>query len=91
MESPVLTAKEAMAFLKRGRTWLTEHADEIGCVRKNGLLYFYVRDLEAWLARDYRPPTHAQARQSTWSVLVSGTAINPLTGLPYGTPLEPSA
>lgn len=93
--SELLTAQEAMAAIKCSRSYLSEHADEIGCVRRGGRLLFYRADLERWNERHYRPgqpkaepsdPT--PMRRPTKPVAgIPGSLVgrnNPVTGKPYG-------
>lgn len=49
-DSPVMTFREACAYLKRGRTWLKQRADQIGCIRDGGRLAFFRDDLDQWLS-----------------------------------------
>lgn len=51
VESPLLTAREAMAYLRRGRTFMTEHAAELGARRVGSRLMFARTDLDSYLER----------------------------------------
>lgn len=87
--SPLMTAQEAMSYLRRSRAWLTRHADEIGVVRDGGRLLFYRRDLDAYLARNYVQPKVLRVVDVTperrpAKRLPKLTGINPVTGVPYG-------
>ena len=86
IQSPLLTAREAMTYLRKSRPWITRHADELGCVRDGGRLYFFQRDLDAYLARCYvRPRAELVPHERRRPVrLVTGAGTNPVTGLPWG-------
>jgi excisionase family DNA binding protein len=86
VESPLLTRAEACAYLKRGRTWLAEHADEIGAVRDGRTVLFRRADLDAWIERHTIRPAGAPEpmRRARPSVVVPSGRINPISGLPYG-------
>lgn len=88
VQSPLLTAAESMAYLRKSRAWLTRHADEIGCVRDGGRLYFRLTRLDAWIARHEVVPVGAPTAMAV-ERRVSGRAgigrINPFTGEPYKT------
>jgi hypothetical protein len=84
--APRLTARDAMAYLKRSRSWLTKHADEIGYVRDGRNLFFYQADLDAWNRRHYRLPRADDATPVYRPEPVpfgDGGEINPFTGVPY--------
>jgi len=85
--SPLLTAREAMEYLRvKSRSYLTEHADEIGVVRRGGRIYFRLEDLEAWDRRHYVAPTVAATEPTSIRASrpnVSGR-MNPLDGKPFG-------
>ena len=49
--TPLLSAQEAMAVLGVGRTFLTEHAAELGGRKVGRLLKFATADLAAYLER----------------------------------------
>lgn len=84
-DSPVLTLREAGAYLKRGRTWMLAHADEIGVIRDGGRLAFLRADLDGWLAR------HRTVKADVIVIPTSITTRRPskpqrisrLTGLPF--------
>lgn len=88
--SPLMTAKEAMAYLRKSRAWLTRHADEVGCVRDGGRLYFRLTRLDDWIARhEVVPPAAIEdTRRGRSGVRRAPTAglgpTNPVTGLPWG-------
>jgi hypothetical protein len=92
MDSPLLTRKEAMSYLRKGRTWMTEHADEIGVVRMEGRVHFKRSDLDAYIERHYRrtaptpvPVTQASPpRRSRLLDSLPPETINPFTGRPIG-------
>jgi hypothetical protein len=50
VSSPLLTAREAMAYLRCGRSFLHQHADEIGVIRYPGKLLFATADLDRYIA-----------------------------------------
>lgn len=90
MQSPLMTAKEAMAYLRKSRAWLTRHADEIGCVRDGGRLYFRITRLDAWIAaHEVVPPQplegrRRQSRPAPPHPRAGLGPINPVTGLAWG-------
>lgn len=86
IDSPVLTFKEAMAYLKRGETWLRQHKAEIGYVG-TGRPMFERAALDAWLARNRVAPEVEPERapyQPKPLVFPGSTRINPLDNKPYG-------
>jgi hypothetical protein len=85
--SHLLTAKEAAAYLRRSRSWLTPHAEEIGVVRMDGRLLFRLADLERFVARHHAPPVGvkpepAPRKPARPSMLPTG--MNPVTRRPFG-------
>lgn len=92
MTSPILTLREACAYLKRGRSWLLEHADEIGVIRSGagGKLSFRQADLDAWLTSHRVQKVAAQPAEPTPIRTVRSsqrTGLNPVTKAAWsGTP-----
>lgn len=88
--SPVLTLREACAYLRRGRTWMKANADAIGVVRDGGPLLFKQADLDAWLERHrvqegprvVTLPARPAPRTNVPEHLRG--RINPVTRRPYG-------
>jgi hypothetical protein len=85
--SPLLTFAEAMAYLKRGRSWLKANADRIGVIRDGGKLAFLREDLDRYIAskrvqtEPVQPagPTPIRARPA----VQHRHKTNPLTGHPW--------
>jgi hypothetical protein len=75
-----------MAHLRCGRSYLTLHADEIGCVRRGGRLLFFEADLDRFNERHYRRPqvTPVVVPQRRHAPIPGPERINPLTKRPYG-------
>lgn len=93
-ESPVLTFREACAYLKRGSTWLKGHADEIGAIRDGGRIAFLKSDLDAWFTRHRATPkTEAAPTPITAprQVRQHDSPLNPVTRLPWGVLPAPAA
>lgn len=88
VRSPLLTFAEAMAYLKRGRSWLKANADRIGVIRDGGKLAFLREDLDRYIAskrvqtEPVQPagPTPIRARPA----VQHRHANNPLTGHSWG-------
>lgn len=83
----LLTVAEARRVLRCGRSWLYEHADEIGHVRLGTRLRFRRSDLEAYAARNYMPPKGLRvvdAPKRVGRTLTLPNRLNPLTGVRYG-------
>lgn len=86
--SPLLTAREAMAFLRCGRTFLTEHRAELGGIKRGGNLMFDRAGLQAYLDRQRIQAPDAERVESLTVVAPAPTPIrkygigptNPLTG-----------
>lgn len=57
IESPVLTFREAMAYLNVTEAWLRRKRGEraIPCVKVGHLTHFYKTDLDAYLESRYEP------------------------------------
>lgn len=80
----LLTAREAQAYLRCGRSYLTAHADEIGVVRRGGRLLFKAADLDRWNERHYQPPTMpVPAPRKVVTPTRLPDRVNPLTGRNY--------
>jgi hypothetical protein len=92
VDAPGLWAPEACRYLRRSREWLRLHADEIGYASRNGRKWFLLRDLDAYLAGDYRPPkAEADRRARPRPVLIGQPGrINRFTGQPVGAPPTPA-
>lgn len=95
IDSPVLTFKEACAYLKRGSTWLKLHADEIPAVRDGGRIAFLLTDLDAYLAR-HRTQTQAKQeptpiRRAAPDTTQHRHATNPVSKAPWTAAPPPRA
>lgn len=86
IDSPVLTFKETMAYLKRGSSWLKKNADRIGVVRDGGKLSFLRADLDAYLARNRTQTQPEAAPRSIQSARRKHDGISVLTGRPFRSP-----
>jgi len=88
IESPVLTAREAAAYLKVARSFLTAHLSEISHTRAGRDLRFMAADLDAYLARGRKHPMVAAeptpARRSAPPLRPRRDGINKVTGKPWG-------
>ena len=73
-ESPLLTLREACSYLRRGQSWVREHANEIGVIRDGGKLLFLESDLIAWTA--------SHRVQEPSSVVALPVRRDPRTGVP---------
>jgi hypothetical protein len=75
---------EAMLELRCSRPYLSKHAEQIGCVRRGGRVYFFRSDLDAWNDRHYTAPSVAVETVKRAPVALRTDRINPLTKRPYG-------
>lgn len=86
----LLTAREAMAVLKCGRTFLTDHAAELGATRIGTHLRFPREALDAYLVRQRVPGAvvvvaqPAPIRRGRIADMFPPGSINPATKLPWG-------
>lgn len=88
VSSPLMTAAEAGAYLRKSRAWVSRHADEIGCVRDGGRLHFRIARLDAWISSHEvggAPLRLVEPRRmKALSVGALAGQINRLSGLPVG-------
>lgn len=83
-DAAVLTAREAAAYLRVGRTFVSEHAHEIGVIRYGRRLRFRRADLDRWLDSHYVRPLSMQPAPPRRRVPEPQPAgINPVTGQPW--------
>lgn len=86
---PLMSAAEARSYLKRGRSWLAEHREEIGYVADGGHPRYRRSDLDAWIARHAhaaRPAPEPVARPEPARLPVDTRALpklNPVSKAPW--------
>jgi excisionase family DNA binding protein len=82
--SPLLTTKQAAAYLQKDRSWISRHAAELGASRVGRDLRFRLESLDAYVngaqLREPSPePTPIRAERPR-----RRTGTNPFTQRPYG-------
>lgn len=85
----LLTAREAAAYLRHGRTFVFEHADDLGAIRAPGELLFDQASLDAWLERQRVTPPEPARKLTPLRQAASRFGrgpINPVTGQAWDAP-----
>lgn len=89
IESPLLTVRETMAYLRCGRSWLLAHRAELGAELVAGALKFDRARLDAYReSRRVMPAQPAPVRlmrpTERRAAIQHASPVNPLDGKPWG-------
>lgn len=90
----LLTPRDVMAQLRVGRTFVTEHAAELGGIKVGAVLRFQQAGIDAYLERQrIKDETPAQPSPTAIRTVQRGPrreGINPVTRLPWRTSPAPA-